>query len=225
MSVSGLFQASPVADLFSGLSRETITNILAAGTVRTFAAGRIIIRTGELARRLFLIKAGSVNYCRVTSEGREILLRRLAPGEAFGLGTLLPNPIGYIGTADAVRESEIWTWEHLWIQRFVEKQPKLAENALRIALEYIRLYSERHLSIVSDSAEHRLAQTLITLGIRTGHHTLNGLEVQITNQHLASLADVGPYTASRFLSKWERKGAVEKSRGKVVIRCPERMLI
>jgi DNA-binding transcriptional regulator YhcF (GntR family) len=41
---------------------------------------------------------------------------------------------------------------------------------------------------------------------------------------LASLADVSSFTASRTLNKWERQGVVEKSRGKVVIRSPEKLL-
>jgi hypothetical protein len=32
------------------------------------------------------------------------------------------------------------------------------------------------------------------------------------------------FTASRLLKDWELKGAVEKSRGKVLIRCPEKLL-
>jgi hypothetical protein len=35
---------------------------------------------------------------------------------------------------------------------------------------------------------------------------------------------VSIFTASRLLKDWERKGAVEKSRGKVLIRRPEKLL-
>ena len=46
----------------------------------------------------------------------------------------------------------------------------------------------------------------------------------VKNVELASLADVSSFTASRLLQEWERKGAVEKSRGKVLIRSPEKLL-
>jgi CRP-like cAMP-binding protein len=51
-----------------------------------------------------------------------------------------------------------------------------------------------------------------------------GVEVEITNQDLASLADVSFFTASRVLKRWERDRTLEKSRGKVLIRCPEKLL-
>jgi CRP/FNR family transcriptional regulator, cyclic AMP receptor protein len=48
--------------------------------VRGFEKGRIIIQSGEPATRLFLLKTGSVNFYRVTPDGREVLLARLCPG-------------------------------------------------------------------------------------------------------------------------------------------------
>jgi CRP-like cAMP-binding protein len=51
-----------------------------------------------------------------------------------------------------------------------------------------------------------------------------GVEVDIKNEDLASLADVNFYTVSRILAAWESQKVVSKSRGKVLIRCPERML-
>ena len=49
------------------------------------------------------------------------------------------------------------------------------------------------------------------------------MEVEITNEQLGSLADVGLFTASRFLSTWERRGAIVKSRGKILIQAPEKL--
>jgi len=221
---SGQSSTKPVVRFFSGLSDHDITKIMASGLVRRFPAGQTIVRANDAGAHLFLLKTGSVNYCRVTPGGQEILIIRLSPGDTFGLGTLLPKPIGYIGTAEAFQETELLVWEHRMIYELAMTHSQLAENALRIALEYIRLYSDRHLSLVADTAEHRLSRMLTLLGNRIGRHGPEGLELQITNEHLASLADISSYTASRLLNKWERNGAVEKSRGKVVIRCPEGML-
>ena len=78
--------------------------------------------------------------------------------------------------------------------------------------------------LVSGNAQERLAFALTSLGSRSGHALPTGLEIEIKNEDLASLADVNFFTATRVLKAWERKGAVEKSRGKVLIRCPEKLL-
>jgi len=184
----------PVPQLFSGLSSGDIANVMAAGVVRRFAAGQTIVRADDPGTQLFLIKTGSVDFYRLTPEGQ------------------------------TVRDTELYVWEHAWVRHFAGKHPVLTENALRIGLEYIRLYSDRHLALVSDNAEDRLRRMLSLVGSRTGQRNARGLEIQITNECLASLADIGYYTTSRLLNKWKRKGAVEKSRGKIFVLCPERML-
>lgn len=210
--------------LFSDLGDDEIARILAAGALRKFIQGQTIVRASEPGLHLYLLEAGAVNCFRVTSEGRQVLVMRLSPGEAFGLGALLDKPVGDISTAVAVRETEVHVWPHWVIRRFMEKQPKLAENALRIGLEYIRLCSDRHLALAFSSAETRLTRMLALVGTRMGRPTARGLEVQITNEDLASLADISSYTASRMLQRLQRRGALEKKRGKVFIRTWERML-
>ncbi len=59
----------------------------------------------------------------------------------------------------------------------------------------------------------------------TGRMTSSfGSSIEIRNEDLANLADIGFFTVSRLLKKWERLGAVAKSRGRVLIRCPEKLL-
>jgi CRP-like cAMP-binding protein len=171
-----------------------------------------------------MIKTGLVDFIRVTPEGQQVLIVRFSSGDAFGFASILARPMGYMGTAEAVLETAVYVWEHRWVRQFVKKHPVLTENVVRIGLEEIRVYSDRHLALVSDNAEDRLRRALSQLELRAGHKHARGLEVEITNERLASLADVGLYTASRLLSKWQRKGAIKKSRGKVVVVSPERML-
>jgi CRP-like cAMP-binding protein len=115
-------------------------------------------------------------------------------------------------------------WEHLVVRQLAKAYPRLAENALRTVLRYVALFAERHIALVSKPAQERLAFALTSLGSQTGHMVPSGVEIDVKNVELASLADVSSFTASRLLQEWERKGAVEKSRGKVLIRSPEKLL-
>jgi CRP-like cAMP-binding protein len=214
----------PVPGLFSSFSTSNIAEIMAAAVVRRFQAGQTIVRANDPGTHLFLLKTGSADFHRVTPAGKQVLITRFSPGDSFGLVSLLAKPMCYIGTAEAVRDTELYVWEHARVRHFAGKHPMLIENALRIGLEYIRLYSDRHLALVSDNAEDRLRRTLSSLGIRTGQRHPRGLELQITNERLASLADVGYYHTSRLLNKWKRIGALEKSRGKIIILRPDSML-
>jgi CRP-like cAMP-binding protein len=209
---------------FMGLGKSETSVILAGATRRKLQEGEIVARADEPATHLFLVRDGCVDYYIVTSDGREILLRRLVSGNVFGVGAFLSEPVGYVGTSKAVHKSEVFVWEHAVIRQLAKEYPRLAENALRTVLRYVALFAERHIALVSKPAQERLAFALTNLGSRTGHMVPTGVEINVKNVDLASLADVSYFSASRFLQEWERKGAVEKSRGKVLIRCPEKLL-
>jgi CRP-like cAMP-binding protein len=209
---------------FSGLETSEIDMVLAEAVRRKFQKPEIISRADEPAASLFLIKLGSINLYTATDDGEQILLRRLVPGDIFGVASLLSEPTSYLGTTQAVNRVEILAWDHRSIRRLARTYPRLAENALRTALRYVALYAKRHIRLVSNTAQERLACVLTSVGSRAGRVCPTGIEVDIKNEELASLADVNFFTASRLLKNWERKGLVEKSRGRVLIRCPEKLV-
>jgi CRP-like cAMP-binding protein len=209
---------------FSGLKTSEIDMVLAEAVRREFQKPEIISRADEPAASLFLIKLGSINLYTGTDDGEQILLRRLVPGDIFGVASLLSEPTSYLGTTQAVNRVEILAWDHRSIRRLARTYPRLAENALRTALRYVALYAKRHIRLVSNTAQERLACVLTSVGSRAGRVCPTGIEVDIKNEELASLADVNFFTASRLLKNWERKGLVEKSRGRVLIRCPEKLV-
>jgi CRP-like cAMP-binding protein len=211
-------------ELFSGLQENDIKTIRNAATRREFEASRIIVMANEPANRLFLIETGCVDYYVTSEAGRDILLRRLAAGDVFGQASLLSRPMGYLGTAKAVQQIRILEWEEQVIHQLVKTHPKIIENALRTALRYLALYAKRHIGLVSDTAQERLAYALSSLGSRTGRAVPSGVEVDIKNEDLASLADVSFFTTSRILKNWGRHKVLEKTRGKIIIRAPEKLL-
>ena len=90
---------------------------------RKFQGAEVIKRADEPSTSLFLIEQGSINYYIITHDGHQILLRRLVPGDVFGVGSLLSEPTGYIGTAQAISTVEVLAWDHRSIRRLVSVYP------------------------------------------------------------------------------------------------------
>jgi CRP/FNR family transcriptional regulator, nitrogen oxide reductase regulator len=216
--------SSPTGGLFRGLTEEQSRIVFAAARQHKYEAGEVIFRAEEPANHLYLLRNGNVHFCRIAEDGKQILLRRLTPEDVFGLGTLIGDHVSYIGTAEALNGCDVFAWDRASVRRFAASYPSLNENALRIVIHYIGLYAKRHMALVSDTAEKRLAYALTRLASRSGRARPGGLEIDVKNEDLASLADINFFTASRLLKNWERKGALEKHRGKVLLRCPEMLL-
>jgi CRP-like cAMP-binding protein len=182
------------------------------------------MREGSSPAHLFLLKSGRAKFYRLTHGGDEVLLSMLAPGDTFGLGTLLARPAPYVGTVEATRDSELLVWKQARIRRLAQKYPRLAQNALGIVLRYLNEHFDRLFALVASTAAERLAGVVLHLGKDSGLVVPTGVEINATNDELAAQANVSPFTVSRSLNKWVRKGALRKSRGKIFIKCPEKLL-
>jgi CRP-like cAMP-binding protein len=211
--------------LLAGVEPDARRAILAASHRQTIQPDQVLCRTGEPADRLFVLRKGRVRFGRLASTGREVSMGILGPGDMFGLGSVLAADVDYIGTAEALERGELLVWTRAVIQRFAVEHPRIAGNVLHVALRYAVLFAERHERLLSRTAEQRLAHALMRLGSRGGVPSGPGVQIQIKNEQLASLADVSPFTASRLLKGWERDGAVTKARGAVQILCPEKLLL
>src|SRR5215470_9029294 len=97
--------------------------------------------------------------------------------------------------ASTVSECEFLVWDHNTIRRLARAYPQLTENGLRLALHYVRRYMKRHVNIVTKSSKARLALTLLHLATEAAVVQPSGIEIDITNEQLSSLADISPFTA------------------------------
>jgi CRP/FNR family transcriptional regulator, nitrogen oxide reductase regulator len=214
---------SPVP-IFEGLPETVASAVLSAATLRTFHPGMVLCRQGDQARSMFLLRSGKVRFVRATEAGDAVIMRWLAPGDCFGIGSLLAGPVAYMGTAEAVDDGRVYQWDGRTFQAAAARHPRLAQNALTIVLRYFKDYGDRHLALLSATAGQRLARTLTALGSGTGRVLPSGVEIDISNRDLGSLADVSVYTVSRQLQRWEREGHVVKHRQRILLRHPEALL-
>jgi CRP-like cAMP-binding protein len=115
-------------------------------------------------------------------------------------------------------------WKQARIRRLAEKYPHLAQNALGIVLRYLRTHFDRLFDLVTATAGERLAGAVFRRCKETGLVLPTGVEFNVTNEELAAEANISSYTVSRLLNRWVRKGALSKSRGKIFIKSPEKLL-
>ena len=74
------------------------------------------------------------------------------------------------------------------------------------------------------SAQERLAYVLVNLAEGIGQKIPDGIQLDVRNEELANEANVTPFTASRILGEWQRQGILRKTRGKILLSSPKRLL-
>jgi CRP/FNR family transcriptional regulator, nitrogen oxide reductase regulator len=113
--------------------------------------------------------------------------------------------------------SSALVWERNTIRSLAAQYPRLVENGLAVATDYLTWYLATHLSLVCHTARQRLAQVLVSLAMGIGKKHPDGIHLEITNEQLANTANITLFTASRLLSEWQRNGALAKTRGRIIL--------
>jgi CRP/FNR family transcriptional regulator len=211
--------------LLAGLSDAALKQLFDASQACNIAAQKHVIVKGEQPDRLFLLKTGRARCYILTEDGREIVLLWATPGEVLGLVSLLPSPPHYMANTTTVSACDFLVWDRQTIRKIVTDHPPIMENAFRLALYHLSAYMKRHVNVVTKSAESRLASRLIQLATSSGEVGESGVRIDITNEQLSSLSDIGSFTTSRILSKWEQAGMLFKKRGQLTILDPESLIV
>ena len=207
-----------------GLAPSEVHAVVAAARPRPYLANSVVTNQGHPAEHMFLLLEGRARHFSITPDGRKTLLLWLPPGELFGGAAFVSKPVQYLVSTETVMDSCVLVWDGPAIRDFGARYPRLLENALLIAFDYLVGYRALHVSLTCHTARQRLANVLVNLASGMGHEVPGGIELDVNNEELANEANVTLFTASRLLSEWQRKGMIVKNRGKVLLRSPEQLL-
>jgi CRP/FNR family transcriptional regulator, nitrogen oxide reductase regulator len=205
----------------AGLSKSERASVLSVASYRQFSRESVVSCQASPADRLFLLIKGSARHFFITTGGRKVYLLWLAPGELFGGASILHEPSSFLVSTEVTKNSAVLVWNRNTIRTLAARYPRLFENGLSIANDYLVWFLASHLSLICHSVRQRLAHVLLTLADGIGHTTARGIQLVVTNEQLANTANTTLFTVSRLLSEWQREGVIAKSRGRVLLRNPE----
>jgi CRP-like cAMP-binding protein len=211
--------------LLRGLDDSDLRSVIKAAEEKFFAAGSVMLRQGYPANKLLLLVEGRACYTYSTEEGKRLVLRWTAEGKLLGVVTLLSMPRTYYVSTEAAEDCRVLVWERATIHRLAVDYPVIWQNAFEMLTLGIGPFIESYASQVYDSASVRLARVLLHVAEALGRRSAQGIEVSIRNEELAQAANVTTFTASRLLNQWQRKKLIVKTRRKIVLRCPECLLL
>jgi CRP/FNR family transcriptional regulator, nitrogen oxide reductase regulator len=216
--------SSELKSLFlDGLALQERKVILSAATQRRYAANSVITSEGHPADHFFLITNGLARYFIITERGRKILFQWLGPGDVLGGRAVLSRHTSYLASTETVKDTSLLVWDRPTIRSLVVRYPRLLENALLTASDFVAWYLMSHISLVDHTARQRVAKVLVTLARTVGQKTPAGIALHITNEELANAANVTQFTASRLVSGWQRNRDLVKRRGSILLLSPERL--
>ncbi len=187
-----------------------------AATFVRLRAGERLFEQGQPCKQFAIIGSGRLRVHVTGRGGRDITLYRVAPGEACPINmlcVLLGSEAP--ATSEAERDAEAVTCNGTTFRHWVARD----DAARRFVFEEIRARFVAVTTLLQNVAfgtlEQRLAQFLRA---RFTMSDSRPPRIVITHQRLADELATAREVVSRLLKEFERVGAVELQRGRIVLR-------
>jgi len=204
---------------FSALSHAQIEQINSQFHEKGITAGEYLYFAGDPAESLFIIAQGRVKLLRHTAAGKEIMLDLLIPGEF--LGTLSPEADStYPDSARAITAGCVLQISREQFRSILMQHPTVGMQILDIVAARLTAAHETIEQLSSQSAEVRIAATLVRLAAKLGEPHEVGLLIQtpLTRDELAEMTATTPETTSRVISHFQKDGWLTTGRQWIAIK-------
>jgi len=194
--------------IFRDLLPDEKESIMNSSNQKRFKKGEIIFTPGDSFDDLFVVNKGMVKISKVSSLGKEQILRILKPGDFMGELALFSKSI-LNNTAEALEQTEICIIQGNKIRQLLIQNPEMAIKFLQKYTERIEETEELIEQIGLRDVEQRIANYL-WIEIENNQIINNNGKYEITlpvsKGDLAALIGTTQETLSRKLSLFQDNG-------------------
>jgi CRP/FNR family cyclic AMP-dependent transcriptional regulator len=112
--------------LLAGLSDDTLAGVADVARTRTYGPGEVVIFEDDPCQAAYFIAQGQVRVYRLSPGGREQVLARLEPGQAFNTVPLFQSDGVNHATVEALTPVTVYQISANDLRRLVGQSPELA---------------------------------------------------------------------------------------------------
>lgn len=208
-------QAPEPRPLLSAIDSATRERLLSSAMRRAYEPNEIVFLQDEPCAGLFIVVSGLLKIAKVSSEGREQVLRHVSAGGSFNEVAVLdggPNP----ATVTAVEPSELLVVSRASMLALIAETPGLAETMiqalagrLRHMVELVEDLSFRHVS-------ERVARVLLqSVAPHPGVGAGADMSRRVSQREIAEMAGTSREVVARALKTIEASGAISIEGGEI----------
>ena len=192
-----------------GLPEAALETLAASARVRAIPRDSRVFSQGDENVRAHILLEGGLRIAQVGSDGGEVTIRFIAPGEMFGTMALFTDR-RYPADAVALMESREVSWSEGELMALMAECPELAVAVIRMVGRRLQQVQERVRELSTQRVEQRVANAVLRLSAQAGHRSAQGIEIAfpLRRRDVADIAGTTLHSVSRILTAWERRGLI-----------------
>ena len=175
--------------------------------ISRFRKGAVVFQQATRADAVFHVHKGRIKIVVSSSDGREAVIALLGPGEFFGEGCLIGQPLR-LATAKAVVDSEVMRVAKAEMLRVLHAEPTFAELFTAHLLTRNSRIEEDLVDQLFNSSEKRLARTLLILANFGKAGEPQPISTRISQETLAEIIGSTRSRVNVFMNKFRKLGLI-----------------
>ncbi len=207
-------------NILDGMEESLVQSIDKMSSMSTVKKHQPIYFGDEPSRSIFFLKDGHVKISRISSDGREVIIDVIGPGEIFGELSLVGQGEGRDEIAEALDDALICAMNVQDFQNIMKDSPELnLEVTKKIGLR-LRKVQKRVSDMIFKDVRQRTAGFLVEYAEEFGKMK-NGIVTigsPLTHQEIALLTGSARQTTTAILDEFRKSGLIEFSRDSFTIK-------
>ena len=201
---------------------KTLDQLTAASVVVSYGNRQRIFDKGDDGERLLGVLRGQVRIYVISSEGRELIMNVIMPGELFGEISLIDGK-PRSASAVAIGDTDLLHIRRGDLQSLLQKNSELCFKFMSVLCERVRWTS----GLLEDASlldlPARLAKRLLNLAEGVGEKEGNAIRigVKLSQTDLGNMLGVTREAVNKQLREWKKDGLVDMQDGQVLIQDPK----
>lgn len=162
---------------------------------------------------LHLVIDGKVKVCRVTGNGRQVVVDIYQPDDFFGECAFVDGA-RHPEIAVAIEETRVMCWSVAEIEDLAGRKPALAIALVQLLVQRSLEFGARIESLSTDSIAQRLARALLRFSDRLGHPDGDGgmRMIPFTHELLSQYVGTSREIVTQYMNRFRRSGLLQYSR-------------
>ena len=206
---------------FCELPKNSLEELEKVKYASAYPQGAVLFVEGQAPRGIYLICSGRVKLSTTSRDGKVLILKMAAPGEALGLSAVISGT-PYELTAETIGPCQVNSIDRDALMKLLDKYGELGlHSAQALSREFQSAYRDIHELVLARSSAGKLARLLLSWSGRRELET-GASEVRIrsslTHEEIAQMIGSSRETVTRLLSELKKKELIRLEGSTLVIR-------
>jgi len=203
--------------LFSRLNDEQLAALVAKLRPTVFKRNQVIFVKDDPGEALYIIRNGRVKISVPSSEGKDLTINIYGESEVFGEMSVFDR-LSRSADAIALTRVEALVLNRASFEELLNSVPGLAASIITLLSRRLRYTTEQTEMLVLLGAYDRVALKLLQMAQEDADGLLS---ISLSQQELGAMLGLTREWINKVLGAFSNQGAIEVSRGKIILLKPD----